>query len=78
MNPKINTILLIVLGLVIIFTLGAIYNEKYGISAKLIERQQKLINRQHDLIDMLENENDSLQITRSEFDNAVRLLESKK
>lgn len=78
MNQRINTILLIILGLVIVFALGATYNEKCGISAELIERQQKLINRQHDLIDMLENENDSLQITRSEFDNAVRLLESKK
>lgn len=64
--------------IVIVFTFGAYVGNKYGINTELINQQRSVIIKQRTLIEILESNNDSLRITRTEFDNAVKLLNEKK
>lgn len=77
-QQKINTILLIILVLLTFFALGDYVGNKYGVNAELVKGQREVIDKQRNLIDILEANNDSLRVTRTEFDKAVKLLESKK
>lgn len=43
-----------------------------------IRNQKEIIVRQDSIITILENQNDSLRITSTEFDEAVKLLNEKK
>lgn len=63
---------------IVSFGLGFYLGNKYSKDAELIKEQRNTINRQRNLIEILERNKDRLRITRAEFDSAVKLLESKK
>lgn len=77
-QQKINTILLIILVLLTFFVLGNYVGNKYGVNTELVKEQREVIDKQRNLIEILEANNDSLRVTRKEFDNAVKLLNEKK
>lgn len=77
-QQKINTILLIILVLLTFFALGDYVGNKYGVNTELVKEQREVIDKQRNLIEILEANNDSLRVTRKEFDNAVKLLNEKK
>lgn len=76
-QQKIITILLN-LVVIVFFGIGFYIGNKYSKDAELIKEQRNTINRQRNIIELLERNKDSLRITRAEFESAVKLLESKK
>ena len=69
-----------IIGLVICcFLAGGVLIEKYGTKrSEYIEVLENHIQWQDILINQLRTDNDSLRITREEFESAVKMLESKK
>lgn len=78
MIQRFNAIGLVILVLLTFFAIGDYVGNKYGVNTELVKEQREVIDKQRNLIEILEANNDSLRVTRTEFDNAVKLLESKK